>query len=287
MTEAQTIELLTRLLIGVGAFVTGVGSTVAGSWVTGKIQSYDQERMAHRDDIRDKILQPLRTGLGQHVSPLMSGQAPILLTEHAATSFDFNARVTEEPTKFGPVLVAKFPSARVFGPLDSALLHDAETNHLPRLFAKFNEVYKGWSKYSGYCHAWAMRVARQILETSGLPAFPNPGPAGSGYVMHYQLAVFLYQRLFRFLTMALQKQEQGTQWTLTGGPYALAVGTSEQMDLLIAHLEQLQKTENDTALQLRDKASALHLQYDEFLRALDLAIASRKLHGHCDLVSFF
>jgi hypothetical protein len=287
VTEAQTIEQLKRLLIGLGAFVTGIGATVAGSWITGKIHTYDQERMAHRDEIRDKILQPLRAGLSEHVTPLLIGQAPILLTEHAATSFVINARVTEEPTKFGPVLVAKFPSARVFGPLDSALLRDAETNHLPRLFVNFNVVYKEWTKYSGDCHAWAMRVARQILEISGLPAFPNFGQTRDGYVMHFQLAVFLYQRLFRLLTMALQKQQQGAQWTLTGGAYTLAAGTSEQIDSLIAQLEQLRETENDVALRLREQASALHVRYDEFLRELDFAIASRKLHGHCDLVRFF
>ena len=267
-------------------WIGGVATTTVGAWVSSRFHNYEQERKAHRDDLKDKVLLPLRTGLERFASPLLTSQAPILSIEHAATEFDSNARVTEEPAEYGPVLVAKFPSAAVFGPLDSALLHDTRTNHFQGLFAKFDGIYNSWMKYSADCHAWVAQLARKILQASGLPAFPNPDSAGP-YVMHYRLAVFLYQRLFRFQTFALRKQEERGSWHVTGAQYTLAVGSEEQVDALIADLDRLQESENESALRLRESAGALQSRYTEFMEELAYAIADRRLDGRCGLVKFF
>lgn len=270
-------------------WISGVATTTAGAWISGRLHSYQQEWKKHRDDLREEVLRPLRMGLVKYISPFLCGQAPILVTEHAATGFDFDASVTDAPEKYGPVLVAKFPSAFVFGPIDSALLYDVRTNHLPQLFAKFDQIDRDWMAYCGDCHIWAMRLARKIQEGSGLPPFPNPDPRGP-YVMHYQLAVFLYNRLFRFPTVVLQKAEEpnvGSHYSLTGGAYTLAVGTAEQMDALIADLNKLQQSENEPVTPLRDRAGALQSQYTKFMEELDYAIANRQLHGRCGFVKFF
>jgi len=264
----------------------GIAATVAGAYISGRFQNYEQERKAHRDDLRDKVLVPLRAGLDQYVRPLLTGLTPTLQIEHAATAFDPKARVTEEPSKSGPVLVATFPSAAVFAPIPSALLHDARTNHLSGLFAKFDGLYKDWMAYNGECHAWANKLAWWILEGSGLPAFPNDDPAGL-YVMHYGLAVFLYHRLFRYQTFALRKKQERSGFWLLGGNYTFAVGTEESIDSLLATLNGFLDSENEPTLRLRNSASALHSRYDEFAKELDYAIVSRRLHGKCDLVSFF
>jgi hypothetical protein len=165
-------------------WIGGVATTAVGAWVSGRFHSYEQERKEHRDELKNKVLVPLRAGLERNASPLLMGQAPLLSIEHAATDFDATASVTEEPAKYGPVLVAKFPSAAIFGPLDSALLHDARTNHFQHLFTKFDGIYNGWTKHNADCHAWVAQIARKILQDSGLPAFPNPPDAPGPYVMH-------------------------------------------------------------------------------------------------------
>ena len=271
------------------AWIGGVATTTAGAWVSSRFHNYQQEWKEHRDDLREKVLQPTRMGLVKYISPFVCGKTPILVTEHAATGFDFEASVTVDPEKYGPVLVAKFPTASVFGPIDSALLHDVRTNHLPQLFAKFDHIDRDWMAYCADCHIWAMRLARKIQERSGLLAFPAADPRGP-YVMHYRLAVFLYMRLFRFPTGAIQKEEKEMHpphFWLKGGSYTLAVGSSEQMDALIAHLNKLQQSETEAVSALRDRAGALHSRYINFLEELDYAIATRQLPGRCEFVKFF
>jgi hypothetical protein len=92
-------------------WIGGVATTAVGAWVSGRFHSSEQERKEHREDLRDKVLVPLSADLGRYAKPLLTSQVPLLSIEHAATDFDATARVTEEPAKFGSVLVAKFPSA--------------------------------------------------------------------------------------------------------------------------------------------------------------------------------
>jgi len=269
-------------------WIGGVATTTAGAWISSRFHNYQQEWKDHRDELREKVLQPMRMGLVKYISPFLCGQAPILVTEHAATGFDFDASVTDAPEKYGPVLVAKFPTAFVFGPIDSALLHDARTNHLRKLFAKFDQIDRDWMTYCADCHIWAMKVARKIPEGSGLPPFPNSDPRGP-YVMHYQLAVFLYNRLFHFPTVVLRKEENDSQsahcW-LKGDPYTLAAGTPEQIDTLIADLNKLQRSENEAVTPLRDRAGTLQSRYTTFMEELEYAIATRRFHGGCEFVKF-
>lgn len=267
-------------------WIGGVTTTAVGAWASGRFHSYEQERKEHREDLRDKVLAPLRDGLERYASPLLTSHAPLLSIEHAATEFDAAASVTEEPAKYGPVLVSKFPSAAIFAPVDSALLHDARTNHFQSLFAAFDGIYNDWIRHSGDCHAWVAQLARKILQGSGLPAFPNPPESPGPYVMHYGLAVFLYQRLFHFQTFAIRKQEERERWILSGAQYMFAVGSEGQMVELIADLDRLQKSEAESALRLRESAGVLQSRYVSFMEELAYAINDRRLRGRCGFVKF-
>jgi predicted transcriptional regulator len=105
--------------------------------------------------------------------------------------------------------------------------------------------------------------------------------------MHYGLAVFLYQRLFRFQTFAIRKQEERERWTLTGAQYTFAVGSEERVEALIAALNRLQESESEPALRLREAAGTLQSQYSEFMEELAYSINDRRLEGRCGLVRFF
>lgn len=269
-------------------WIGGAATTIAGAWISSRFHDYQQEWREHREDLRGKVLHPMRMELAKYISPFLSGQSPVLVTEHAATGFSFGASVTDDPERYGPVLVAKFPTAFVFGPIDSALLHDARTNHFRELFAKYDQIDKDWMAYCADCHIWAMRLARRIQEGSGLPAFPSSDPT-SPYVLHYHLAVFLYMRLFRFPTGAILKEDKDMHpphYWLRVGSYTAAAGSSEQMDALIADLNKLQESGNEMVTPLRDRAAALHSRYIKFMEELDYAIAARRLHGRCEFVRF-
>ena len=108
------IEWLFRLL----AFIGGAASTVVGSWISSKIHVYYEQRKAHLDDLKEKVLIPLRTSL-QGLRSKVFHLTPVVFVEMAAaTHFDEKAKATEEPTEQGDVLVAAFPGAKVFGLLD-------------------------------------------------------------------------------------------------------------------------------------------------------------------------
>ncbi len=123
--------------------IGGVASTVVGSWISSKFHVYHQNRTVHLEAIRDTVLIPLRSGLEEHFRPLVANLTPVVLVEHNAKQFDDQAKVTEEPTIWGPSLVALFPLACVFGQIESALLQDAKTNHFSELLASIDRFLLG------------------------------------------------------------------------------------------------------------------------------------------------
>ena len=124
--NVRYVEWLVRLLI----FIGGVVSTMVGSWLSSKIRVYHHNRKAHLDDLKQRVLIPLRGGLEQHFRPLIFHQEPLVYVETAApTQFLENAKATESQIEQGDVLQGKFPGSLVFGPLDSALQQDAQKTH--------------------------------------------------------------------------------------------------------------------------------------------------------------
>ena len=66
MTPPST-ESLFRLL----AFVTGVTSTVIGSWISSKIHVYHENRKVHLEEIKQKVLVPIRQNLADNYAALV------------------------------------------------------------------------------------------------------------------------------------------------------------------------------------------------------------------------
>lgn len=285
--DVRYVEWLFRLL----AFIGGVASTVVGSWISSKFRVYHDNRKAHLDDLKQRVLVPLRDGLEQHFRPLVFHQTLVVFVlAGATTQFHEKAKATEDPTEQGDVLVAAFPSAKVFSLLDSALLQDASKSHFRKHMSQVDTFMRRWTAHAGECHRWALKTAEQILTRSGLLAFPPPcttGPGSRPYVMHYRLAVFVYKRLFRIPTQALRTDQPDSYWTLNGEDSTLALGSKEQIDALVKALDNLLESEEATARTLRAQAGELQRSFQELTPELDHAVASRRLRGKCDLVTFF
>lgn len=286
---AQLYALLKWIGAGVAAGATVVTGTFVRNWITNKMHDYEDRKKAHLEELKEKVLSPIREGLSHNFGAVVSRQAPLLAVQGATVEFHERAKVTEEPAEGGEVLVAPFPTHKVFGSIRSALLEDARKNHFPELMSKIDDFLSRWGAYLGLWHVWASGISREILRHSGLDAFP-PKPVPSTfrfYVMHLRLALFVYNRLAGFVTPGLAVQEQGGVWALSGMNYTLALGSREQMDALIVLLDKLLETERLRTAELRNKAAAFQEEFGNICGELDYAIASRRPRGRCDLVTFF
>jgi hypothetical protein len=285
MTEAQTIERLMRVLIAVGAFVTGVASTVVGSWISSRIHVYEEHRRVHLEALRDKVLMPMRTGLQEHLWPFLAHQRAIVTVVPHARTFNPNAKVTEDAESLASLLVAVFPFSRIDEGIEPALLRDAQTHHYREVMQGVDTFVKDCIDYAGKCREWVTSIAVEIPGACGLPPFvPNKtGP----YVMNCLLAHFVYARVFQFPTGTLRKQEERDHWILSNGSYTAAVGKADQLDHLVEFLNRrvtLEKAQGAALLALEEN---LRTKFATISGDLDFAIASRRLHKRCDLVSFF
>src|SRR5258708_11743681 len=68
----------TEWLIRVLAFVGGVASTVVGSWVSSKIRVFHDNRKAHLEDLKQRVLIPLSEASGENFTQLFSHTSPLI-----------------------------------------------------------------------------------------------------------------------------------------------------------------------------------------------------------------
>ena len=120
-TPAQIYTLL--------GWIGGAASTAGGALFASKVRVYHDSRKAHHEALKQQVLTPIRNELASIFGPNVTGQAPLLSAEWARVEYDEHAKASEEPSFEGEVLVAPFPTAKVFGPIPSALLADAGKNH--------------------------------------------------------------------------------------------------------------------------------------------------------------
>ena len=284
MSEPQTREYLIRWLISLGGLVTGVASTVVGSWISSRFHIYDENRRVHLEALRDCVLKPLRAGLEDHLKPVLTRKVPVVCVVHDAKIFHPHAKVTEQSESFANVLAGVFPFGGIYQSVEMALLHDARTHHFTDLMKTIDSFLKECIDYAGECQAWIARVAGELTEASGLPPFA-PNQTGF-YVMNCRLAHFVYLRLFQLPSGNVKKDEGGNRWILNYGAYVAAVGTSEQIDTLVNLLDKLVEAERDHAAQLQRREAGLREKFTRVSESLDFAAASCHLHGRCDLVPF-
>lgn len=273
----RNAEWAIRLLIYVG----GIATTVSGSWIASKIRVYHDNRNSHRDDLKQKVLVPLRAALTGLYQPLTGRQKPAILNNNWATrAFNESAKLTEEQVEMGPLLISEDPRPYVEADLDEALLADARKYHYGQLVLEWQRFASRWSAHVRECERWVSRIADRILAGSGLPPFQ----ARDAYVMHLYLAVFIYERLFGFATHPLKKGTVAGRSCLANDVTTSALGNDKEMDKLLTILDDIREAERETAGRLLVELRKLAEEAASLSSELGLAIAERKLHGRCRMV---
>lgn len=267
------------------AFVSGVGTTVAGSWISSKIHVYQENSRAHLEDIKQKVLIPLSGILSEQYRPLVTHHAFAVVEQWGTRNRRENASVTQDLIDDGPLLLTAAPDLRIG--VDSALYLDAKQAHFSKLLAELEEFSEAWQKHVNRCRAWIVRVASEILSKSGMEPFPVQ-EYGTPNVDHYKLALFLYRRLFCLFERSLNKNLRNPPiWELVGFEGTCAVGGEEQMNSLISTLDELMINEKNVAEELQSEARFLEERLSSLRAEIGYATASRRLRKKCDLVPFF
>jgi hypothetical protein len=281
--------VLANRAVGVLIWVGGIAATIFGSWVASKIHVYHEAKRAHYEDIKQRVLNPIRDGLFEHFPRLTLGVEPIVSVQRGAIELFENAKVTEETAQHGEMLVAADPGRIIFGSVDGALYRDTVKTHFFELSVMVDRFLEEWNAYANECRSWAAEISQLILSESGLVPFPpKPGPlVPRSYVMHLRLAVFVYARLFGMLTPALRTESQGAEWGLHGDSVTLAWGSKEQIDRLVELLDRLVQSEATKGRLLHHRLPKINEALGDVNRELEFAIASRRLRKRCDLVTFF
>ena len=267
------------------AYVGGVASTVAGSWISSKIHVYHDNRKAHLEDIKQKVLMPISSVLDEQYAPLVAQKAPAAVEKWGVRNRRETVRVTEDVIDDGPLLLIVTPNMQAG--VDSALYTDAIKNHFSKLLADAERFSEAWHRHAAECRAWVVHLADEILGRSQMAPFPVMDHRIPN-VNHYKLALFVYQRLFGLFERPVVKNVRNpAQWELVGFEGTAASGSEEQMDSLISVLDELIVSEKTVANHLRAKAHLLEKSLSSLTAEFKYAIASRRLRRPCDLVPFF
>lgn len=283
MANHRYVEWLVRLLF----LLAGSIGTAIGSWVASKIRVYDDSRKAHLDDIKDKVLTPLKDNLVENYGALVTHRSAVVTPEWGVRARKSELRSTEYPTEEGPLLARRAPNIR--NAADAALYLDAKERHFPKIMIHIEHFLASWQAHADECYAWVMRLSEEILDKSQLPE--QSGSIVPEYVRHYHLGVFIYRRLFHSLDRALFKRNQNpmgpASWIIEGVDGASALGSEQQIDAVLAVLDILMEREKSTADRLRENARALEKEFASLHAELNYAIAARRLPKRCNLVPFF
>jgi hypothetical protein len=165
------IEWLVRLL----AFIGGVVSTVVGSWISSKIRVYHDNRKAHRDELKEKVLGPLGSCLDETFVPLVTLVQPAVATRWNESSFTTRAPSTEPQTRSQLTLEAVNPWLEFKAAVDRVLYEDARKKHFAELLTRAEEFASAWKEYAEHVCQWVQEMSQQLSRTSGLPPW-QPGP---------------------------------------------------------------------------------------------------------------
>ena len=277
---SRTGEQAIRLLW----YLAGVVSTIVGSWTASKIHVYHDNRKLHHDDLKQKVLTPIRDCLQTVYSKLVRHLSPVVTEDWGKVSLRRGSTVTDQQEILGPFLKVGDPRSAIEASLDQALLEDGAQNHYGPLLAEWRRFSNSWSQHARRCEAWVSEIAAQILEKSGLP--PHLAPAGQPYVMHLRLACYVYMRLLELPARALRKEHPEQSWWRLVDDATLAAGSEARIDKLIQLLNEIVETERGTTLKIRQEASDLNGELGSLIRKFSLAVAERRLRGRCRLARF-
>lgn len=122
---------------------------------------------------------------------------------------------------------------------------------------------------------------------------PYEPPYTAPYVLHWRLGVFIYRRLFQLPTEALKKRSQGQYWSLEGAPTvpnvigSSSIAAEGQLDALVKVVDRIKAANQERAAELASESRRISIQASDVRAKVELALASKRLRGRCDLVPFF
>ena len=284
---APSGEAIVRLLFAVGGVMTGVASTVAGSWVSSKIHSYHENRKAHLEEIKQKVLIPISDLLANDYAALVTHKASAVVEQWGVRVRKQGVSVLEHQTEEGPILVPIIPN--IDATYDPALHADANKNHFPKLLVQVEEFAEAWRVHARECQAWVTHLSEEITKRSPMEPFPAAA-TGKPFVNPYKLGVFIYRRSFgqcKYSLLNHALDHPPLEWTLEGFEGTSAKGTKQQLETLVSLLDNLIVGERNTADRLQANARLIEKALSRLRTELNVAIASRRLRAKCDLVPFF
>jgi hypothetical protein len=169
MTMHFQIPPWVYVLIG---WIGGIVATVLGSWLASKIRTYHDSVKSHHDDLKNKVLTPLRDVLTMNL-PLFKHGKPVVFESWERLAYAKDARAEEDAGRHGPLLKAVNPWTETFDSVDRALFEDARTGHHKELISEALAVAASWEKHCQQCLKWAGQIAVSILKSSKMNAYPQ------------------------------------------------------------------------------------------------------------------
>lgn len=273
--------------------MSGAASTVAGSWFSSKIRLYYDSRKAHLEDIKSKVLLPIRKELEDY-EPFVLNTQPLFSVVHATTKYHGAAPLTQSPVEGERVLIASYPVRWLYRDAEPALTLDIEKSHFPEVVAALKRFLLTWDIYTSECKLWVGQMAQSVLEQSGLPKFPNMTASGGWpkpHVMHLDVALFIFLRAFGLTTASIRLQHNAGRasescWSIQSDLMGYASGSDETLKILLNNIDALRVSQSHTANKLLTMHPALQAEFASVQMAVDHAIASQRLRNQCNLVPF-
>ena len=235
--------------VKLGYYCAGAASTLIAAWASSKIHIYHEARNSHRDELKEQILEPLRTILEKYEAPRFSIQ-------YGVQQYNAGARADEAPQTHGPLLTVDDPGLDAYEFLSAALLEDARIHHYKNLLADWEKIRDSWTVHIDRTRKWILTTARQIAAVTGLPPFP-PSDNKSPYVMHLKLAVFCWARIVQSSTTALTLDRFHRSQMLYDGETCVATGPFEVITTVPAMIDQIIEARRSDASQIRDELAEL------------------------------
>ena len=284
---APSTEALVRLWFAIGGLVTGVASTIAGSWISSKIHVYHENRKVHLDEIKQKVLVPLKEILIGKYAALVKHKTFAVLEHWGTRKRLEGVSVIQNQTEEGPSLVGVFPY--MWAGVDSALHADAKKKHFSRIMQQLEAFDERSRAHANKCHAWVVHLSDEILARSGLASVPSVA-YGESFVNPYKLGLYIYRRLFRVWEQSLTKHSPNyppVNFVLEGFEGTSATGSKKELAGLVTVLDELMIAERTNADELQAEAHKLDKHLAALMAEIDYAIAYRRLRKRCNLVPFF
>jgi len=267
----------------------GAASTVAGSWIASKIRVYDDDKKSHHQDLKDRVLCPLRDLLAQNEA-LFSHRAPVLL-EKVDYSKIVDALPDQDDVRAGLVLHRNDPWPYVWSQMDRALFEDAKRTHYKNLLTEILALASSWESHTEHCEIWVAEISEDILANSQMN--PYAPPYAPPWINHLRIGLWIYRRLFHLPTEALRQTNQGKYWSIEGAPTVpdqignATLANAEQNNVLLQKIAEITAANRVRAAELLFKSQAIADRVVVLRSKLEYEIAKKKLRSRCDLVKFF